>query len=469
MKISKKALSILLFICMLFTVLTVIPVSANQFKYGDANQDNSVDSVDATLILQYYANIITIEQNSNFTTNSDVNGNKVVDSVDATLILQYYADIINAFPVESSVAPENPLQETTTICAENLTINTLIPTGVSQNGSVISISEGGEYTLSGEWNGQIIVNAPSDSEVILTLNGVKLSCDTDNPIYIASADKAIVKAQNDTTNTIIDGRISTNSSTDFGGAIYSKSDLTIGGQGTLTVTSTYNNGIHTKKDLKVQKLNLTVTALNNALKGNDSVEILSGVIKLTSTNGDGVKTTNSNISSKQKQRGTISIGNQIDATTSVDVTILALSDGIDASYDVNIYPNSTVKIGTYGVSNGADVSTLTNAAVKADNSVNISGGNLTIANINKAVSAKNTIQLETLQYGIGDVIIANANITANNVNHAITADRNFNIDNSTITITSTQTTDIIRCQTYTNTNNTGVIKLNGNDYSVTTI
>lgn len=469
MKISKKVLSILLTVCVLFTAVMAVPVSANQFKYGDANQDNLVNSVDATLVLQYYANIINSEQDSNFLTYSDVNGDKIINSVDVTLILQYYSNIISVFPVESSSAPEEPLQETTTLLMEDLTVTTSMPNAVSQNGSTITISEGGEYILSGEWNGTIIVNAPSDTEVILTLNRANITCNTDNPIYIASADKAIVKAQSDTTNTITDGRISTNSSTDSGGAIYSKSDLTIGGQGTLTVNSTYNNGIHTKKDLKVQKLNLSVTAPNNALKGNDSVQILSGVINLTSTNGDGVKTTNSNISSKQKQRGTISIGNQIDTTTSVDVTILALSDGIDATYDVNIYPNSTVKIGTYGVSDGADVSTLTNAAIKADNSVNISGGNLTIANINKAVSAKNTIQLETLQYGIGDVIIANATITVNNVNHAITADRNFNIDNSTITITSTQTTDIIRCQTYTNTNNTGVIKLNGNDYSVTTI
>ena len=62
---------------------------------GDANGDGNVDAIDATLILQQYAGIATIQ--SNFTANADVNKDGNIDAIDATLILQYYANIISSF------------------------------------------------------------------------------------------------------------------------------------------------------------------------------------------------------------------------------------------------------------------------------------------------------------------------------------------------------------------------------------
>ena len=60
--------------------------------YGDVNGDKVINYIDATMILQYYAGIIQL--NDKAMINADVNLDNVVDSVDATVILQYYAGII---------------------------------------------------------------------------------------------------------------------------------------------------------------------------------------------------------------------------------------------------------------------------------------------------------------------------------------------------------------------------------------
>jgi len=102
------------------------------------------------------------------------------------------------------------------------------------------------------------------------------------------------------------------------------------GTGSLTVTGTYNNGIHTTKDLKIKNQTLQVSAPNNAIKGNDSITIEeSGNITAISSGGDALKTSNTDLSSSGKQRGTITI-------TGGTVNLYSACDGIDAAYDAII-------------------------------------------------------------------------------------------------------------------------------------
>ena len=65
---------------------------------GDVNEDGNVNSFDATLVSQKFANI---EVKGTFNSkNAEVKGDNVIDSVDASLILQYYGEIITSFPAE---------------------------------------------------------------------------------------------------------------------------------------------------------------------------------------------------------------------------------------------------------------------------------------------------------------------------------------------------------------------------------
>lgn len=59
-----------------------------------------------------------------------------------------------------------------------------------------------------------------------------------------------------------------------------------------------DKGIHTKDDLKVKNVALKINVYDDALRGNDSVKIESGDLELISRVGDGIKTSNSDVSSK---------------------------------------------------------------------------------------------------------------------------------------------------------------------------
>lgn len=209
--------------------------------------------------------------------------------------------------------------------------------GVIVNNNQVVISLAGEYDLIGEASNASIKVVLFDTEkATINLRGVNLTSTDDNPIFIESGDSVDICAKADTINYIYDKRSITSDA--IGGGIYSKIDLDIKGKGTLYVTSAYNNGIATTKDLKIKNLTLEVNAVNNALKGNDSVTIESGTIKAISSSGDAIKTEDSDVSSKGNQRGIVKI---IDGT----IDLYAGCDGIDSSYDV-IIEGGTINIYT---------------------------------------------------------------------------------------------------------------------------
>jgi hypothetical protein len=69
------------------------PLTQTENQFGDVNSDGKVDLRDATLVMQYYAKII--DMNDLDLSVADVNGDGEVDLRDATLIMQYYAKLID--------------------------------------------------------------------------------------------------------------------------------------------------------------------------------------------------------------------------------------------------------------------------------------------------------------------------------------------------------------------------------------
>ncbi len=215
------------------------------------------------------------------------------------------------------------------------------------------------YSIKGQLDGNIVIDIGDAYKFDLELHGFSIKSTSLNPITVLSGNEVAIKAKKDTKNYIYDNRegIDETDETLYSGAIHSTVDLEIGGKGSLVVVSKNNNGIHTKDDLQVKNLDLTVTCCDNALKGNDSVEITSGNLTLIATSGDGIKTSNSDISSKGNQRGTISISN-------ATVDIYAACDGIDAAYDVVIDGETTLlNIYTDKYSNYSQEVTATSTAV----------------------------------------------------------------------------------------------------------
>lgn len=235
------------------------------------------------------------------------------------------------FPVISAKKDSSYNSAATTVVNVSETSTTI----TNNNGGVSQVSNGdiyiklaGEYDFSGTMkNRSIIVQAPATDKVYINLNGLNLTTAINAPISVLSADKVEISASKDTTNVIKDNRSTVGVVDASGGAISAECDLEIKGRGNLTVNSSYNNGIFTKDDLEVKNLTLNVTAPNNALKGNDSVTIISGNITLSALNGNGIETKNSDVSSSGKQRGNIIIN-------AGNINIKAGNDGINAAYDV---------------------------------------------------------------------------------------------------------------------------------------
>lgn len=232
---------------------------------------------------------------------------------------------------------------------------------ITQNDSVYTITQAGEYTVTGLLSeGQIVVNADDNAEITIVLNGTSITCSNGSPIYIKNADNIKIKSEENTYNSIVDARAEAddnpdNSSSENGNAaIYAACDLKLVGKGALSVTGNYNNGIQSKDDISIKNVTIKVNAVNNAIKGNDEAAIESGEIIAISRKGDGIKTSNSSLSTKGKQKGNVIIsGGNID--------IYAACDGIDSAYGVDVSGDGNLNIYTDTYSDYSE-------AVAADNS-----------------------------------------------------------------------------------------------------
>lgn len=239
---------------------------------------------------------------------------------------------------------------------------------VAQNDSVYTIKQAGEYTVTGLLSeGQIVVDADDNAEVTIVLNGTSITCSNGSPIYIKNADNVKIKSEENTYNCIVDARAeadynSDDSSSENGNAaIYAACDLKLVGKGALSVTGNYNNGIQSKDDISIKNVTIKVNAVNNAIKGNDEVAIESGEIIAISRKGDGIKTSNSSLSTKGKQKGNIIIsGGNID--------IYAACDGIDAAYGVDVSGDGNLNIYTDTYSDYSEAVAAGNSGSSASNS-----------------------------------------------------------------------------------------------------
>lgn len=167
---------------------------------------------------------------------------------------------------------------------------TVTGAGVSTQDNRIMITQEGTYIFEGRLsNGQIYVNVSDQEKVRLVLNNVDIFCNTSAPIYIANADKTVITLPEGTVNNVSDSAGSLDDTAK--GCIYSKDDLTFNGTGTLNVTGSYNNAISCKNDLTIVDGIYNLTAVNNGLKGNDSISILTCTMTIESMD-DGCKVDN---------------------------------------------------------------------------------------------------------------------------------------------------------------------------------
>jgi hypothetical protein len=147
--------------------------------------------------------------------------------------------------------------------------------GAEAENTTVTITKAGTYVLSGILNdGQVIVDTEDTDAVRLVLNDADLTCLSSASIYVKSAEKAVLVLADGTENSVTDGTeyvLEDEESDEPNAAVFSKSDLTINGSGTVTVTGNYNNGIQSKDDLKIVSGTILITSVGDGLRGRDYV------------------------------------------------------------------------------------------------------------------------------------------------------------------------------------------------------
>ncbi len=168
---------------------------------------------------------------------------------------------------------------------------------ISVNGSTATISASGTYYLNGKLsNGQVIVNVSDEvadaGTVKLFLDGVEMTNASAPCILIENAENTSVNLVENTQNSLSDGKDAPASEVEPAFAVLeAKDDMTIKGEGSLSIHGGEAYGIHCNNDLKINGGQLTVdTGNSDAIRGRTSVKIKDGSIHVDSE-GDGVKST----------------------------------------------------------------------------------------------------------------------------------------------------------------------------------
>ena len=263
-----------------------------------------------------------------------------------------------------------------------------------QNGDVI-IYAGGYYVLEGALdNGSLIINETSKTKgrVWILLNGVSIYCEDSAALDVEEATKVILTLAEDTENVLESGSEYSEDAVNANirGALFSRDDLTINGNGSLEVTAACRHGIVCNDDLRVTCGNITVTAAEDGIHVNESARFADMTLTI-SAGDDGITVSDDeNHGELLVDSGTIRILSAREGMESEKVTVNGgtievnfTDDGINAGGEE---PELVINGGVITLisEDGRDVDGL-----DSNNSIEINGGTILISvnaeNMNNAI------------------------------------------------------------------------------------
>lgn len=155
----------------------------------------------------------------------------------------------------------------------------------------LTISQSGVYHITGSLSdGNITIDSGASGEVKLILDNVSIANSSGPAISCISGDELLIELVGQ--NTLADGATySADLDEDIKGAIYSKSDLSFRGDGSLTVAANYQDAIVGKDDIKFSSGAYNISAVDDGIRGKDSVYIVGGVFNVNADQ-DAIKSTN---------------------------------------------------------------------------------------------------------------------------------------------------------------------------------
>ena len=249
----------------------------------------------------------------------------------------------------------------------------------------IHIMNAGEYILSGELDGgSVIIDADKNDKIWILLDGVSLHCEDNAAIVIEQAEKVFLTLASGTENSVSSGAEYTSTAVSAGidGAIYSRDDLTINGNGSLSVTAQYRHGIVCNDNLVITGGNMEIEAVQDGIHANDSARFAD--VNITINAGDdGITVSNDDETGYiYIESGNISIPSCYEGIEAVDITVAGgvlnitpTDDGINANGRGS---NSVIRI------TDGDITIINETGRDADGldsngDIYISGGNVFIS------------------------------------------------------------------------------------------
>lgn len=299
---------------------------------------------------------------------------------------------------------------------------------VQISGSTVTITDEGTYILSGTLNdGMIVVSAEDTDKIQLVLDNVEITSSTSAAVYVLEADKIFITTAPGSENTLTNGgeyvAIDDNN---IDAVIFSKSDLTLNGAGTLNINAAAGHGVVSKDDLVLTSGTYSITAASQGLSGKDSVRIANGTYAITSGK-DGIHAENTDDTSL----GFLYIAGG-------SFTITADGDGVSASSYLQIMDGSfTITTGegsasvtmttdtmNFGQQRGFQSETTTTEedsvsqkGIKADGAITITGGTFVTDTVDDSIHAGGDIIISGGQFEMrsgDDIIHSDAAVTIEN-------------------------------------------------------
>lgn len=282
--------------------------------------------------------------------------------------------------------------------------------GATLKDNVLTISSEGTYVLSGEFSGQVKVNA-DEQNVRIILNNATITSSDGPALYIEAAKIAYVTLAENSENTLTDSTTYTlaEGEDEPDATLFSKSDLTINGLGTLNVTGNYKNGIRGKDDVVITGGKINVSAKNDGIKGKDSVSILDGIINITTIDGDGIQANNST----DAEKGWIGIdGGEVHVTNG--------QDGIQAETTLSIKQVDLTIESTDPTADKNDE--ISQKGLKSTGAMTLDDGTFVINTVDDSLHSNNSITIN------------NGTYTLNSQDDGIHADADLIINNGSVTV-----------------------------------
>ncbi len=193
-------------------------------------------------------------------------------------------------------------------------------------GDNIVITKSGTYNFEGEYE-SISVNVDKevdDGDIYLVFNNITINNNAGTPINVVEGKNVIILLEDNSYNEITQGSIITDDVDFPSAAIYSKADLLITGNGTLEVSTEYNDGINSRDDLVIENSTIIIDSEGDGLVGKDLVAIENSKITIDALK-DGIKSSNTEDTS---------LGNIL--ITSGEYNIEAGNDGISSENSLQI-------------------------------------------------------------------------------------------------------------------------------------